>query len=73
MVVMFRMSPEKKEKLTKKLDKMVDFIEDFKECLEDSEEYEDEEWEEEPMSRKYRGGMGSSSSMRGRYSRRGRM
>jgi Asp-tRNA(Asn)/Glu-tRNA(Gln) amidotransferase C subunit len=38
MVVMFRMSPEKREKYIKKLDKMMDFIEEFKECLEDSEE-----------------------------------
>jgi hypothetical protein len=69
MVVMFRMTPEKKEKFNKKIDKMMGFLEEFKECLEDSEEYEDEEFEEP----QYRGSMrrrgGSSSSMRSRYSR----
>ena len=72
MVVMFRMTPEKKEKYTKKIDKMMDFLEEFKECLEDSEEYEEEEYEEP----QYRGNMmhrGGTSSMRGRYSRRGGM
>jgi hypothetical protein len=42
MVVMFRMSPEKKEKYIKKLDKMSEFIEEFKDCLEESSEYDDE-------------------------------
>lgn len=66
MVVMFKMTPEKKEKYTKKIDKMMDFLEEFKECLEDSENY-DEEWEEEPMYRSYRK---ESTPMRSRYSRR---
>ena len=68
MVVMFKMTPEKKEKFGKKIDKMMDFLEEFKECLEDSEDYEDEEYEE-PM---YRGGMkriGGTSAMKSRYSR----
>lgn len=73
MIIMRRMTPEKKEKLTMKLDKMIDFIDEFKECLEDSEDYSDEDMEEEPM---YRGGSmsrRSNTSMRGRYSRRGGM
>lgn len=72
MVVMFKMTPEKKEKFGKKINKMMDFLEEFKECLEDSEDYEDEEYEE-PM---YRGGSMSrrgGSSMRSHYSRRGGM
>ena len=70
---MFRMTPEKKEKFTMKLDKMIDFIEEFKECLEDSEDYDGDDMEDEPV---YRGGSmsrRSSTSMRGRYSRRGGM
>ena len=49
MVIMFRMTPEKKEKYIKKLDKMADFIDEFKECLEDSEEtnYRHEEYDDE--------------------------
>jgi hypothetical protein len=70
MVVMFRMTPEKKEKFGKKIDKMMDFLEEFKECLEDSEDYEDEGYEE-PMYRGNMRHMGGSSSMRSRYSRRG--
>lgn len=72
MLVMFKMTPEKKEKYTQKIDKMMDFLEEFKECLEDSEDYEGDGWEDEMMSRRYRGGSGSSS-MRSRYSRRGGM
>ena len=68
---MYRMTPEKKEKYTKKIDKMIDFLEEFKDCLEDSEDYDGEEWEEEPQYRtSRRGGM---SSMKNRYSRRGGM
>ena len=73
MVVMLKMSPEKKDRMTKKLDKMIDFIEEFKECLEDSEDYDGDDMEDEPM---YRGGSmsrRSSTPMRGRYSRRGGM
>lgn len=72
MVVMYKMTPENKEKFTKKLDKMMDFIEEFKECLEDSEDYEDDEYEEPEYrgNMRRRGGSGSSS-MRSRYSRRG--
>ena len=69
---MFRMTPEKKEKFNKKIDKMMDFLEEFKECLEDSEEYSGEDWEDEVMSRNYRGGSGISS-MKSHYSRRGGM
>jgi len=68
---MYRMTPEKKEKYTKKIDKMIDFLEEFKDCLEDSEDYDGEEWEEEPQYRtSRRGGM---TSMKSRYSRRGGM
>lgn len=69
---MYKMSPEKKEKWTKKLDKMIDFIEEFKECLEESEDYEDDEFEPEYRggSMRRRGGSGLSS-MRSRYSRNG--
>ena len=73
MIIMRRMTPEKKEKFTMKLDKMIDFIEEFKECLEDSEDYDGDDMEDEPM---YRGGSmsrRSSTPMRGRYSRRGGM
>jgi hypothetical protein len=48
---------------------MMDFLEEFKECLEESEDYEGEEWDEEPKYRSNRG----MSSMRSRYSRRGGM
>lgn len=64
MIVMFKTTPEKKEKMLKKLDKMSDYIDEFRSCLEESEEYEDEEWEEEPS---FRGSMRSGTSMRGRY------
>lgn len=60
---MYRMTPEKKEKVTKKLDKMMDFIEELKECFDESENYE--EGAEEPY---YRGS--SPMSMKGRYSYR---
>jgi hypothetical protein len=70
MVVMFKMTPEKKEKFGKKIDKMMDFLEEFKECLEDSEDYEDDEFEE-PMYRGNMRRMGGTSAMRSRYSRRG--
>ena len=67
MVVMFRMSPEKKEKFSKKIDKMMDFLDEFKECLEDGEEYEDDD-ADEPS---YRNSMRRrSSGMRSRYSSR---
>lgn len=59
MVVMFRMTPEKKEKFIKKLDKMDEFLEEFRECLEDADEeedyrhhdYEDEDYVKVPKSR----------------------
>lgn len=72
MVVMFKMTPEKKEKFGKKIDKMMDFLEEFRDCLENSVDYEENEWEEEPQ---YRGGSyrGGTSAMRSRYSRRGGM
>ena len=70
---MFKMTPEKKEKFSKKIDKMMDFLDEFKECLEDSEDYDEEEYEESM----YRGGSmprrGGSSAMRTHYSRRGGM
>lgn len=69
MFIMYKMTPEKKEKWTKKLDKMMEFIEEFRDCLEESEDYEGEEWDEEPKYRSNRG----MPSMRSRYSRRGGM
>ena len=67
---MYKMSPEKKDRFTKKIDKMLDFLEEFKECLEESEEYDGEEWEEEP---RYRSNMRGMTPMKSRYSRRGSM
>lgn len=37
MVIMYKMTPEKKEKFTHKIEKMMDFLEEFHECLEESE------------------------------------
>lgn len=71
MIVMYRMTPEKKEKMTKKIDKMMDFLDEFRACLEDSESYDDEEWSDEPSYRRRNGG--SSASMKGRYGYRGGM
>lgn len=72
MIVMFRMTPEKKEKMSKKIDKMMDFLDEFKTCIEEGEEYDEDELDEEPSYRRRNGG--SSGSMRGRYSyRRGGM
>jgi hypothetical protein len=71
MIVVFKMTPEKKEKYGRKLDKMMEFLEEFKECLEDAEEYGgDDEWEETPQ---YRNSMRRAmrSSMKSRYSRKG--
>ena len=48
MVVMFKMTPDKKEKWIKKLDKMLDFIEEVKECFEESED-EDVDFRENTM------------------------
>lgn len=67
MVVMYKVNKEKKEKMVKKLDKMIDFIEEFIDCLEESEEYDDDEWEDAP---KYRKSSNSGVSMRSRYSRK---
>ena len=66
MIVMYKMTPEKKEKMTKKIDKMMDFLDEFKTCLEESEDYDDEY--SEPSYRSGRDGM--SPAMRGRYSYR---
>lgn len=66
MIVMYKMTPEKKEKWTRKLDKMIEFAEEFKECLEDSEDF-DEEYDEP----EYRTMRRNSTSMKSRYSRRG--
>ena len=41
MVIMYKMTPEKREKYTKKIDKMMDFLDEFRECL-DSGMEEDE-------------------------------
>lgn len=38
MVVMFKMTGSKKEKMLHKLEKMEEFIDEFKECLEEAEE-----------------------------------
>ena len=59
MVVMYRMTPEKKEKFIKKLDKMEEFLDEFRDCLESAEEepsyrheeYEDEDYVKIPKSR----------------------
>lgn len=60
MVVMYKMTPEKKDKFIKKIDKMMDFLDEFKDCLEDAsgedvgyrhEDYEDEEYVKIPKSR----------------------
>jgi hypothetical protein len=62
MVVMYRMSAEKRDKMIHKLDKMMDFLEEYKTCLEEASEEEeyrggsyrkDKEWDEEES---YRGG-----------------
>ena len=66
MVIMFKMTPEKREKMIKKLDKMADYIDEFKSCLEESDDYDEEDFEEEPSYRSNMHG-GSSASMRGRY------
>lgn len=66
MVIMFKMTPEKREKMIKKLDKMADYIDEFKSCLEESDDYDEEDFEEEPSYRSSMRG-GSSASMRGRY------
>ena len=41
MVIMYKMTPEKKEKYAHKIEKMMDFLEEFKECLDESEYSED--------------------------------
>lgn len=66
MVIMYKMTPEKKEKLSRKLDKMMDFIDEFKECLENSEEYDDDLEDPEYRSMRRRD---ESSYMRSRYKR----
>ncbi len=65
MIVRLRMSPEKKEKVTKKIDKMMDFLYDLKECFEESEDYDedDEEWEDSSIKKR-----SGSTSMKNRYS-----
>lgn len=72
MIVMFKMTPEKREKFSKKIDKMMDFLDEFKECLEDSEDMDEEDYEE-PQYRNSMMRRGSSSAMKTRYSRRGGM
>lgn len=71
MIVRLRMSPEKKEKMMSKIDKMMEFLEDFQTCLEESEDYEEDGYEEEPSYRR----RSSGGSMNSRYSmkRRGGM
>jgi hypothetical protein len=69
MVIMYKMTPEKRDKFTKKIDKMMDFLEEFKECLEEADEFGDVEYEE-PSYRRHEG---IGPSMRSRYSRRGGM
>jgi hypothetical protein len=63
---MYKMTPEKKEKLSRKLDKMMDFIDEFKECLENSEDYDDNLEDPEYRSMRRRD---ESSYMRSRYKR----
>lgn len=64
MVIMYKMTPAKKEKFIGKIDKMMDFLEEFRTCLDESDEYDEYE---EPM---YRGG-NAMPRMRSRYSNRG--
>ncbi len=61
MVVMFRMSQEKRDKMTKKIEKMMDFLDEFRMCLEEGEESPEyrgsyrKDWDEEEESpRRYR-------------------
>lgn len=68
MVIMFRMTPEKKEKMIRKLDKMEDFIEEFRSCLENSAE-EDESSYRRMYSRDYDE---EDERTRSRYSHMGR-
>jgi hypothetical protein len=58
MVIMYKMTPEKKEKFTHKIEKMIDFLEEFRDCLEDSD-YADEA--------EYRGGSYRGGSYRHHY------
>lgn len=44
MVIMYKMTPEKKEKFTHKIEKMMDFLEEFHECLEESEVSDEPEY-----------------------------
>ena len=69
MIVMYKMTPEKKEKWVKKLDKMSEFIDEFRDCLEESEDFEG--MYEEPDYRSNMRRMGGTSAMRSRYSRMG--
>ena len=41
MVVMFRMSSDKRDRMLHKLDKMMDFLEEYKTCLEEAGEEEE--------------------------------
>jgi hypothetical protein len=72
MVVMFKMSSEKKERFTHKIDKMLDFLEEFKDCLENSYEEEPEyrhDWEDYPEHEKER----AYREMSSRYARMRKM
>lgn len=69
MIVMYKMTQEKKDKWVKKLDKMSEFIDEFRDCLEESEDYEDVE--EEPEYRGNMRRMRGTSAMKSRYSRMG--
>lgn len=53
MVIMYKMTPEKKEKFTHKIEKMMDFLEEFHQCLEESEVSDEPEY----RGGSYRGGM----------------
>lgn len=70
MVIMYKMTPEKKEKFTHKIDKMIDFLEEFKDCLEESEVSDEPEY----RGGSYRHEYHEDDGMSGRYGyRRGRM
>jgi hypothetical protein len=69
MVIMFRMTPEKKEKMVRKLDKMEDFIEEFRSCLEESAEEDDSSFRQRYSSRDWED---EDERMKSRYSRMGR-
>ena len=71
MVIMYKMTPEKKEKFTHKIEKMIDFLEEFRDCLEDSDYADEAEYR---GGRMYRHEYHEDEMIPGRYGyRRSRM